>query len=197
MQDPALQSATASEPLTLEEEYSMQQSWRNDHDKLTFIICSPLLDQDPMTVQELQAQRFDGPEAMIGDINLFLSSDDDGGIVGEIELMIAKASEQRQGYGRSALVLFMSYVLANRREVAQEYSRRCNTASNDLQYLRVRIHETNKRSIALFTGVGFKQIGEGANYFGEVEMRWRGTVEGVKALPWYEEPRRLRYVHDH
>lgn len=30
MKDPFLQEATASEPLTLEEEYAMQASWRDD-----------------------------------------------------------------------------------------------------------------------------------------------------------------------
>jgi len=32
MQDPVLQAQTASEPLTLDEEYEMQQSWRDDDD---------------------------------------------------------------------------------------------------------------------------------------------------------------------
>lgn len=38
MQDPVLLEATRSEALSLEEEFRMQQSWRNDDDKLTFLI---------------------------------------------------------------------------------------------------------------------------------------------------------------
>ena len=38
MQDPAIRAATASEPLTLEEEHEMQGKWRGDGDKLTFIV---------------------------------------------------------------------------------------------------------------------------------------------------------------
>merc|ERR1711939_1226447 len=42
MKDEQIQAETASEPLTLEEEYAMQRSWRTDADKLTFIACLPL-----------------------------------------------------------------------------------------------------------------------------------------------------------
>jgi len=34
MQDPVLQEQTASEPLTLDAEYEMQRSWRNDQDSV-------------------------------------------------------------------------------------------------------------------------------------------------------------------
>jgi hypothetical protein len=38
MQDEAILQATASEPLSLDEEYAMCDSWRADADKCTFIV---------------------------------------------------------------------------------------------------------------------------------------------------------------
>ena len=40
MQNEEMQELTASLPLTIEEEYQMQQTWLNDQDKCTFIILS-------------------------------------------------------------------------------------------------------------------------------------------------------------
>lgn len=40
MQNEELQKLTASEPLTLEEEYQMQESWRNDNDSALSIVNS-------------------------------------------------------------------------------------------------------------------------------------------------------------
>ncbi|RYO74378.1 hypothetical protein DL766_009811 [Monosporascus sp. MC13-8B] len=102
MQDPAIQEATASEPLTLDEEYENQQSWRTSHDKLTFIVCQALESgNDPgtsdavhgdesqagddsnsaVTGDKVHAGEVDTPERMVGDINLFLTpweEDEDG-----------------------------------------------------------------------------------------------------------------------
>lgn len=162
-----IQEATASEPLTLEEEYSMQQSWRNDPDKLTFISCLPLsgsisVSSNPIQAkdadvanpasQRMQLQR-DGPDRMLGDVNLFLKlqerDDEDnedpgtrgaegsgeadrrGGevsysssfVVGEIELMVAEKIRQRKGFGRACLLCFLKYIVDHEEEIVGEFMR--------------------------------------------------------------------------
>jgi hypothetical protein len=59
----------------------MQQSWRRDHDKLTFIACLPL----PGDEKEVVGEEHDRPEKMVGDVNLFLSGadEDEEGCIGE------------------------------------------------------------------------------------------------------------------
>ena len=191
----------------------MQRSWRTDHDKLTFIICLPLPsnsehdDTGPDSVDVLTAGLHDRDERMVGDINLFLSAPDEepdadvnvAGLVGEVELMIALPSLQRQGFGRAALVTFMAFVLDNWTLIAREYrsgsERSAAKVPPQLTYLRVRINVDNARSIALFESIGFIAEAAGPNYFGEVELRWTGTVEDAKRLQGYEEVRVLRYVN--
>ncbi|KAF2481092.1 GNAT domain-containing protein, partial [Neohortaea acidophila] len=190
MEDEALRAATASDRLTLEEEYAMQRSWRTDRDKLTFILCLPAAECASKAVVE---GRRDEVERMVGDVNLFLyevddddddDDDDDEGtrlsngasaqrsLIGELELMIARPEHRRQGYGRAALLTFMEYILLNWERIAAEYTAsEGGGARSPLAYLRVRINETNASSIRLFTSVGFQQTTEKANYFGELELR--------------------------
>jgi RimJ/RimL family protein N-acetyltransferase len=82
---------TASEPLTLEEEYEMQISWRNDNDKCTFIVLKD--------------------EQMIGDVNLFIHPYDnqEGVKTGEIEVMIAEKESRGKGHGKSAVIMMLHY----------------------------------------------------------------------------------------
>ncbi|KAI0593078.1 acetyltransferase domain-containing protein [Biscogniauxia sp. FL1348] len=98
----AIQEATASEPLTLDEEFENQLSWRTSHDKLTFIVCKPLRrrphhDDDAAaasaTSRDVNGTKAlpgpgrgeeeevvyagdadtDAPARMVGDVNLFLT----------------------------------------------------------------------------------------------------------------------------
>jgi len=208
MQDADLQAATASEPLSMTEEYDMQRSWRTDNDKLTFIVCqSRELDNTSQTVQGGQDDR---PERMIGDINLFLfepeddedegeqapdSTNSSNGLVGEIELMIARKDLHRQGYGRAALLSFTAYTLDTWAQIASEYSSKSDSQTpRSLQYLRVKINQSNERSIALFQSIGFVQTAAGANYFGEVELRWRPSRSELETRKGWEESQQLEYV---
>jgi RimJ/RimL family protein N-acetyltransferase len=98
MQSPELLEKTASERLTLEKEYEMQQSWLQDEDKCTFIILDAAkLEHCPSEI-----------DAMAGDINLFLNDPNDHQVA-EIEIMIAEPSSRRKGIGEEALMMMMQY----------------------------------------------------------------------------------------
>lgn len=96
MQSPFLLEMTGSEPLTIEEEYEMQQSWRDDEKKCTFIILA-----QEENVEELHR--------MVGDVNLFLSKDDDGLPQAEIDVMIAEDRYRRKGMGIESVCLMLWY----------------------------------------------------------------------------------------
>lgn len=189
MQDEEIQKATASEPLTLPEEHSMQQSWRLDHDKLTFILChSP----SSSTARSITPEVDDSPEKMIGDVNLFLYEDEDDekdsdegakgsrAVIGEIEIMIAAISTRRKGLAQEALAAFLGYITLRLDVVLEEYRAGSDERSERcLKYLRVKIDQHNVASTGLFSKIGFKRVGE-VNYFGEVEMRL--GCEGLEGL---------------
>ena len=176
-----IQKATASEPLTLDEEYAMQQSWRKDNDKLTFIICRPLQNAQDC----FRACDYDSSECMLGDINLFLDSTDDNqdtGVVGEVELMIARKELQGRSIGKGSLLAFLQYIVQHESDILDEYlsqeSRLSGTpgSAHQLKYLRVKIGKENARSIGLFEKFGFRKVKEESNYFGEFELRLGGPL---------------------
>ncbi|KAG7345916.1 acetyltransferase GNAT domain containing protein [Nitzschia inconspicua] len=73
IQDPSLLEATGSEPLSYLEETEMQQSWRDDPKKCTFIVHrTPLVCNQNSTSFDVN----DNLHYMVGDINLFLSEID-------------------------------------------------------------------------------------------------------------------------
>ncbi len=112
MKDPYLQQTTESEPLTMEQEYEMQASWRNDEDKCTFI----LLDTSPDLVEASKAD----PEGtlplqqrtslMAGDVNLYWNDPEDRSTV-EIEVMVAEQRSRRKGIAKQALQCMMAFAV--------------------------------------------------------------------------------------
>ncbi|KAF7552022.1 hypothetical protein G7046_g7554 [Stylonectria norvegica] len=197
MQDPDIQEATASEPLTLAEEYENQQSWRTSTDKLTFIVCAPLEDGKGAAT----AREADADERMMGDINFFLHpySSDDGDEVeeqnwytGEVDVMIASPTHRGKGLGRAAVCTLLVYVQKHIRAILEEHAPGNGAV---LKELMVKIKENNVGSRALFRGLGFVQKGE-VNYFGEVVMLmlWNDVVKREwweRAEMGYKETRRF------
>lgn len=106
--------------------------------------------------------------------------------------MIADKSSQRKGHGKTALLIFLGYILEHWSLIGREFSSSFSSSSSSasstsfsaalvapqLAYLRVKVHETNVGSIRLFESVGFQRVSETANYFGEIEMRWYTTGDG-------------------
>jgi hypothetical protein len=82
MKDVALLEATGSEPLSFQEEIEMQQSWRDDPNKCTFIIHTArvLKSFDIESSMGISSKTVfhvnDNIESMVGDVNLFLSEID-------------------------------------------------------------------------------------------------------------------------
>ncbi|TCD60303.1 hypothetical protein EIP91_010410 [Steccherinum ochraceum] len=159
-----LRELTASEPLSLEEEYEMQRKWQNDDDKLTFIICARQT-SDTAPIPILDQLR------MVGDVNLFLKgSTEDEDFEAEAEIMIAEPSYRRKGIALLALQMMLSYATSP-------------TALSPLPVppasLVVRIGESNLSSIRLFEKLGFV-LTKKVEIFQEVELRFRGNHEKWK-----------------
>ncbi|GJD11438.1 N-acetyltransferase 9 [Galdieria sulphuraria] len=94
MQNKTLLEQTATEPLSLKEEYENQISWREDPHKCSFII---------IYIQQEQ------PQQIVGDVNAFLLQDEDSSAV-EVEVMIAETSYRRLGLATEAVQLLLLFV---------------------------------------------------------------------------------------
>ncbi|OTB13673.1 hypothetical protein K445DRAFT_24520 [Daldinia sp. EC12] len=202
MEDPSIREATASERLSLEEEYENQASWRESPDKLTFIVCAPLLQghDDPPGAQEGKKKGAvlvgvgDAVDRMVGDVNMFLSRWDDDDeqeqkekeaktyYTAEIDIMIADPKFRGKGLGRAAVATFLSFVRRHLDGILAEYTGSLDVADTNtngkpvLKDIVAKINADNKASIVLFKALGFKQSGE-TNYFGEIQMVFEGFEE--------------------
>ncbi|KAK9820273.1 hypothetical protein WJX72_008468 [[Myrmecia] bisecta] len=146
MQDPDLLEATASERLSLQEEYEMQQSWADDPKKCTFIIL------DRARPDTAGTEEHGG--GMAGDVNVFLNDLDDP-TVGEIEVMVAEGGSRRKGVAFEALSMFMAYLAAHM----------------ELTRFRAKIGDSNASSLQLFRKLGFQQVSH-SEVFREQTLEW-------------------------
>ena len=172
----------------------MQKSWRQDHNKLTFIVCRPYTQPGRGSsalspadiICGLHPGGRDKPDYMIGDVNLFLHKDyeqDESGddtdkayLRGEIELMIAVPEYRGKGLGKVTLLAFLRYIREKEAQIIKTFIEGEQASGNgtadlgDHIRLGVKIGEDNERSRKLFGSVGFEQVGE-PNYFKEVELQ--------------------------
>ncbi|NXC29046.1 NAT9 acetyltransferase, partial [Campylorhamphus procurvoides] len=142
MQSEELQRLTASEPLSLEQEYEMQRSWREDPDKCTFIVLDTA--QWPGQAEE---------SCMVGDVNLFLTNAEDP-TLGEVEIMIAEPSYRGRGFGKEATLMMMSY----------------GVRSLGITKFEAKIGQENEASICMFKKLHFEEVAVNS-VFQEVTLR--------------------------
>lgn len=147
MQSPELLEQTASERLTLEQEYDMQNSWFQDENKCTFIILDKRKWLQPETTET---------ECMAGDVNLFL--DDSRRDVAEIEIMIAEPSCRRNGLGKEALLTMMHY----------------GNTNLGIQKYEAKVGCSNDASLRLFNKIGFTEVSV-SEVFKEVTLEMNVT----------------------
>lgn len=147
MKSEELQKLTASEPLTLDQEYCMQRSWREENDKCTFIILD-------------RAQWDQGcPEnqCMVGDVNLFMV-DPENPLLAEIEVMIAEPTFRGRGFGEECVRLMLYY----------------GAMTLGISTFQAKIGEENLTSVRLFNRLHFKEVSY-SSIFQEMTLHWEVT----------------------
>ncbi|XP_076122870.1 alpha/beta-tubulin-N-acetyltransferase 9 [Alosa pseudoharengus] len=143
MSSEELQKLTASEPLSLEQEFEMQCSWREDDDKCTFIILDKQKWAEPSVPEE---------QCMVGDVNIFLTDPDDHSLA-EVEVMIAEPGYRGRGLGKEVTQMMLCYAV-NRLGVRK---------------FEAKIALNNTVSIALFKKLGFGELSV-SEVFGEMTL---------------------------
>jgi len=133
MQDSELLFLTASERLSLEEEYEMQRKWVLDQDKCTFIVCDNNLYSSESEESEVSS--------MIGDTNIYFSDPTDLSI-GEIEVMIAEKEYRGRGFAKETLLLMINFA----KQVI------------GVKKLIAKIKDCNETSIRLFSKLHFTPV---------------------------------------
>ena len=94
MQDPEILKATATDLMSVEEFYTVYNSWKTDPYKYIYIICDKAIYQP------------ENPElSMIGDVNLFINDDNEG----EINIMIAEVYYRNKGIATEVVSFIIQF----------------------------------------------------------------------------------------
>ncbi|XP_073286214.1 GCN5-related N-acetyltransferase 9-like [Primulina huaijiensis] len=158
MQDPGILQATASEPLTLDQEYEMQLSWSQDTLKHTFIV----LGKELIVGDFIHGQPY--TQAMVGDVNIFMNDLYDSHIA-EIEIMIAESKSRGKELAKESVLLMMEFAVKN----------------FGILIFRAKIGESNDASLNLFQKLEFKKTSY-SEIFKEVTLELRITESQSKEL---------------
>ncbi|CAM9717515.1 unnamed protein product [Sphacelaria rigidula] len=150
---------TASEPLSLDEEYAMQKSWKEDPKKCTFIILA----RGRVASTWMLAFEDEEPQ-MAGDVNLFFNDLDDKSIC-EVEVMVAEERWRRKGLAREALLMIMRYGLDEL----------------GAKTFYCKIGDANQASRALFDKLGYARHAY-VEVFKETELRFVADEAGAATL---------------
>ncbi|XP_055510119.1 N-acetyltransferase 9 isoform X1 [Leucoraja erinacea] len=132
MKSEELLKLTASEPLTLEQEYQMQISWWEDNDKCTFIVLDKARWMSGSCTEE---------DCMVGDVNLFLIDSEDLSMA-EIEIMIAEPGYRGKGFGKEVTMMMMYY----------------GVTQLQVTKFQAKINLENTISIAMFRNMHFEEV---------------------------------------
>lgn len=169
---------TASEALTLDQEYQMQKSWVEDEDKLTFIIhnvqikANLPLDYLPSD-SELSTSKF-----MVGDCNVFFHPDPDFDDksnnlqyfpkkIAEIEIMLAEPSARGRGLARSSLLYLMRFCM-ERFSLLPSLQHQQHPSFLITKF-QARIIDSNQKSQRLFESLGYKIVRR-VEVFNQIDM---------------------------
>ena len=175
-----IQTLTASEPLTLDEEHQMQNNWQIDDDKLTFIILKKDLYDSLESCDQIEREI----QSMIGDVNLFLQSNDEyengSKNEGELEVMIVDNQNRGRGYGSEAIQLLMVYCI--------------NFMTNPkIKRFFVKIGEENEPSIRMFKKLDFLQY-EHIYVFKQIGLEFKMDNESLKKFESFKLNIDLNYT---
>ncbi|KAI9294836.1 n-acetyltransferase 9-like protein [Neoconidiobolus thromboides FSU 785] len=176
MKTEELLELTASEPLSLEEEYQMQDSWREDEDKCTFILF--VAEKEELINESNDTTQIKGK--IIGDVNLFLNDFEDKNSA-EIEIMVAEKSYRGKGLGLLALLMMMEYGIYYLYNFIQP-NYLLGVASLNLTRITSKIGESNTSSLKLFKEkLQFQQISY-STAFKEVTLELKANSESLRKL---------------